>query len=334
MLESAKARNRSFDVLKGIGCIGVVFMHCEFPGILGTIVQCLVRWIVPLFFAISGYFFRKETVDECLRKSRHILQITIYATIFYAVFAVIQHLLIGDLYVYAQHEFTTFNIASLVIFNSPVFVNGHLWFLFALIYVYLACAVLIKMDLLKYRKVICAILMCMHFVIAYGFFLIGKGLPSGAYRNFLFEGIPFFLMGNLFYQTEQREEQDNTKEFKIAFLLVGGGLALSLAERGILGRDFSVHLGSVAVLAGLLILARRNFFKRSLHCLSVLGNRYSLFVYIIHPAVFMTADGFFNRIGILENTFIQWFRPINTLIWSILLSFAIYRVVHRKENVM
>lgn len=51
-----KQYNYCLDFIKGIACIFVVFMHCEFPGILGTAVQAISRFCVPFFFMISGYF--------------------------------------------------------------------------------------------------------------------------------------------------------------------------------------------------------------------------------------------------------------------------------------
>ena len=33
------ARNHCMDAVKGLACIAIVFMHCEFPGRLGTLVQ-------------------------------------------------------------------------------------------------------------------------------------------------------------------------------------------------------------------------------------------------------------------------------------------------------
>lgn len=61
MAEKAK-RNYCLDFIKGIACICVVFMHCEFPGILGIVIQCVSRFCVPFFFMVSGYFAYKENV--------------------------------------------------------------------------------------------------------------------------------------------------------------------------------------------------------------------------------------------------------------------------------
>lgn len=48
--------NFCLDFIKGIACICVIFMHCEFPGTLGVVVQCMSRFCVPFFFMVSGYY--------------------------------------------------------------------------------------------------------------------------------------------------------------------------------------------------------------------------------------------------------------------------------------
>ena len=53
---AVKQYNYCLDYLKGIACIFVVFMHCEFPDMLGTAVQAISRFCVPFFFMVSGYF--------------------------------------------------------------------------------------------------------------------------------------------------------------------------------------------------------------------------------------------------------------------------------------
>lgn len=116
----------------------------------------------PSVFCYIRLFFRKEDVTYCLNKAKHIVGITLWASIFYVIFEIIFHIWTGDLITYTLVEFSIVDFFAFVVFNSPMFINGHLWFLFALIYVYLFCALLIRLNLLRYRKVLCITLMCMH----------------------------------------------------------------------------------------------------------------------------------------------------------------------------
>lgn len=321
MERSAKRkRNHNFDGLKGIACIAVVFMHCEFPGTTGVIVQCLTRWAVPLFFAISGFFFRKEDIAYCLNKAKHIVGITLWASIFYVVFEIIFHIWIGDLVAYTLAEFSAANLLAFAVFNSPMFINGHLWFLFALIYVYLFCALLIKFNLLRYRKVLCIALMGMHFVVAYGGCILGFTIPGGLYRNFLLEGVPCFLIGNIVYLWScKRGKEQKSAYVRYGSILICVGLLVSLIERKLLGRDFSIHMASILVLIGMLFVAVQNSKNYFPKFIVDLGRKYSMMIDILHPAVYMVCDSIFLD-QLNPNQIYAWIRPVSTLILTIIIS--------------
>lgn len=50
----------SFNFFKGICCVACVFIHYNFPGLLGTMVKIISRIAVPYFFFVSGYFLLQE----------------------------------------------------------------------------------------------------------------------------------------------------------------------------------------------------------------------------------------------------------------------------------
>lgn len=68
-----KQYNYNLDFIKGIACMFVVFMHCEFPGIMGTAVQAISRFCVPFFFMVSGYFCFKPLVAKTELKTDKVL---------------------------------------------------------------------------------------------------------------------------------------------------------------------------------------------------------------------------------------------------------------------
>ena len=47
-------RNETLECCRILAAVFVVFLHVPFPGLLGKTVNCLARFAVPLFFAISG----------------------------------------------------------------------------------------------------------------------------------------------------------------------------------------------------------------------------------------------------------------------------------------
>ena len=55
-----KKRNRCLDFMKGLACIGVVFMHCSFPYPYGQVISFVFKFAVPIFFMVSGYYTYNE----------------------------------------------------------------------------------------------------------------------------------------------------------------------------------------------------------------------------------------------------------------------------------
>lgn len=48
--------NTTLNIIKGFACIGVVFIHITFPGIVGDSVLYVSAYAVPAFFLIAGYY--------------------------------------------------------------------------------------------------------------------------------------------------------------------------------------------------------------------------------------------------------------------------------------
>ena len=60
-LTNTKQYNSCLGFLMGLACIFVVFMHCEFPGKIGVIVQAISRFSIPFFSLSFQSFFYPET---------------------------------------------------------------------------------------------------------------------------------------------------------------------------------------------------------------------------------------------------------------------------------
>ena len=54
-------RNWKFDYIKGIACIVVICLHCPLPGKIGEAVIYGIRFSVPLFFMITGYYCESKS---------------------------------------------------------------------------------------------------------------------------------------------------------------------------------------------------------------------------------------------------------------------------------
>lgn len=132
-MEKLKNRNYCIDFVKGVACILVVFMHCEFPGNLGVFIQTISRFCVPFFFMVSGYFCYYEGKKKSMQKKiKHIAIIAIMSIIIYMVFAVLKMIFTNY-----SISFSIKGILYFLIFNQPSIIAGQMWFLFALLYDYI-----------------------------------------------------------------------------------------------------------------------------------------------------------------------------------------------------
>lgn len=217
MEKTHKQYNFCLDFVKGLACVFVVLMHCEFPGVTGVAVQAISRFCVPFFFMVSGYFcFRpllKQTDDQnaltlnkqngskiVKKKILHIARITLYASLFYLAFVLLRQAVI--------HKFdlsvSKVQIATWLVLNKPFIIAGHLWFLFALLYVYIFYGLLERFNLRKFAYGLAVVLFIVYVCLAQGAHLAGIYVNNPFYRNWLVEGFPFFMLGHWIHENQDR----------------------------------------------------------------------------------------------------------------------------------
>ena len=206
-----KERNIYFDYLKGFACIAVVFLHFRLPGYAGLITGALSKFAVPVFFMISGYYALSKNQYNPIRKIIHILKITILAECIIFIYELLK--------TFAQHQsikeyllgcFGIEQIFQTIVFNKPLN-YGYLWFLYALIYCYIALWVLRKIGLDKTAPLsILAGGWYIAFVVLseatvligkdyyYSLSIFGQTINVAVFNIFIFRALPWFLIGRCF----------------------------------------------------------------------------------------------------------------------------------------
>lgn len=131
----SRERNYNIELLRVISCILVVCIHVsnvysraygEVSGgtyLFSLITNCFSRVAVPVFFMISGYLLLEENVS--LRKSVHRVLHTLVVLVFWSVLYYIWNIVFWD----DRYDFIT-------LFEEPV--KKHLWFLYAILGMYIA----------------------------------------------------------------------------------------------------------------------------------------------------------------------------------------------------
>lgn len=329
MTTTQKQYNYCLDFLKGIACIFVVFMHCEFPGLMGTAVQAISRFCVPFFFMVSGYFCFKPLIpgerSSISKKLLHIGKITLFASLVYLVFVLLQQLAFHN----QSLVFSRRDLFNWVVFNKPKIIAGQYWFLFALLYAYAFYGIFERMGLRRLEYVLAAILFLAYIIMAQGSWLAGITVDKLMYRNWLVEAFPYFMLGHWIHEHQEKIRISN----KTLLIIIIITTLLCWVERWIMGRDFGVNIVTIPQVFALFMYGVKNPTRHE-GVMQRFGRDCSMLVYILHPVVWHSLDGVFSVVGVSGNMLVLYLRPLLVLGISILLSllfnFIVMKVQKRK----
>lgn len=322
-----KQYNYCLDYIKGIACMFVVYMHCEFPGIMGTAVQAVSRFCVPFFFMVSGYFCFKplvvntelKTVKDLAgggissigRKLKHIGKITFWASVFYLVFVLLQWLCFQNQNILLSAR----DIFNWLVFNQPRIIAGQYWFLFALLYAYAFYGILEILRFRRFAYIFAALMFVVYVIMAQGAYLAGYHVPNMIYRNWLVEAFPYFMLGHWIHENQDRINISN----RILITIIIVSTLLCWVERWIMGRDIGVNIITIPQVFALFVYGVKNPTRHE-GVIQKLGRDCSMMVYILHPAVWHTFEGIYSKVGLSDNNVALYLMPILVLGFSIIFS--------------
>lgn len=291
-------RMDNIDILKAICAFLIVCIHVHFPGTIGAYFMTLTRISVPIFFMITGYFYsgiiKKQYQSKQLKK---IFKLFIVANGIYILWEVLRAYIRSDIRTFI-HTFSPQKIIDFLIFNESPW-GGHLWYLGSILYVLIIAAVI---DKTKYMRLIYYIipilLMCDLVFGKYSLIILGIEFPVYYIRNFLFVGLPYFLIGRLIDAGFGKNITKRTLEIMIVVFIT-----TSLLERYILvsidmnaTRDHYISTTILAVAVFLFTLKCDG--KQGM--LSIIGRKYSMWLYILHPIFISCIAVAMNIIGIFD----------------------------------
>ena len=225
-------RNRTLDMVKAICAYAVVLLHVHFPGNAGIIANVLARFAVPVFFMVSGYFCFRGDDTEFIRtgkKIRHVLKLMLVAFPVCCLWELIQNHIDGA----SQKEWLEAlvsgeHIRQFLLYNNSSQVKWHLWFLPALLYCYLLFALAARFRICKQAYVLIPVLLLIHFGMEeFSTFLFPeKHFRVMQFRNYLFTGFPFFMLGHLIHRHQEKLEAwfAGKKVLLLYGMAAGGGI--------------------------------------------------------------------------------------------------------------
>lgn len=290
MLQKSDAFKRydGLDFAKYLCAFLVITVHMSYFG--KRYFEPLTRFAVPVFFMITGYFY--SSIKKRNRESGQIkkmLVILLISNLLYFLLKAVGYVLLNEpapdfgsslLSVKAWIDFLCFNES---------FFSGHLWYLGAVLYVLVIILIVDKYsDRKKLYRLIPLLLLVNIICGNYSAILFGESLPLVLTRNFLFCGLPFFLLGDALRQKERLLKQ------KQLVLMAVFAMLLTTVENYLLinsGKPFysDCFIATPFMAYAVFVLFLENTDKFSNNCIlssiAKLGKSTSTTIYIVHPII-------------------------------------------------
>lgn len=344
MADKTNVGNALLYSFEGAACISVIFIHCMLPSWPGILMCGLARFAVPLFFIVSGYYLCKGSEQEMEikrragQKAKRLGLILAQAALLYLVWSLIRAFLEGGMaQVQAKllEAFTPRQLFATIFLGDFTPIGGHLWFLAALFVCYGIVSCTGTALLKKNTGRLAAVLLVIHVVgrLVCGLLSVDRLLGIPVYlwfRNWLFMGLPFFLLGDWFRQNQEiLTRKFSTKSLLAAFSL---GVVLTAAETVLVaattGDDRELYLGTFLMVFYLFLLAWKKPQQYREGILAKIGRNYLLEIYLLHLWVMEALNLLLSKTG-LHIPGIGWTKPFLVLV----VSAALGAVWKKKRNV-
>lgn len=301
-----KIRNNNIDIVKGISCIGIMFMHCDYPNNITIYIKVINRFGVPFFFFVSGYYFLKNNdikVKRIILKIYHIFNLLIYSGIFYNMFFIIFNNIVyhnnWNIVEYTLKILNKGKIIKFFITNDP-FIYSHLWFLLALLYCYFFLFILKiihKNIIINNLFIIVTIFFGEISYIILGEFsgliifkTIYKINNSDKFiyfpNIFLFRSFPFIMLG-IFIRINNISTKLSLKKYFNIFII---GTILSCIEYYLVKKSLIIYICTFIQLYSLIGFSISNNKINTNLIISYIGRELSLKIYIYHIAIKKIVD--------------------------------------------
>lgn len=329
-------RNLCIDILKFISSCFIIFIHISLPGRTGSLLDCMARFAVPFFFSVSGYYAYNASTQTILIRMKRIIRLFILSNMLYFIYELIIRYLYNfqSISEYILNLINIRNIA-LFIFMQKNLIADHLWYLLAMILVYLFYLVyctFFKDDKINYFTFYLAsfLALLIHILAHTKFFGVDFSLHYLVIRDAVYFGLPMFALG-MFLNEYSKKINDNYEinNKKLTMYLIIG-FALSIIQWFGFGK-VELPLGMIIVDICLILLCVNNkleISEQKTKLVSYLG-KISTYIYIIHPLI----DRAINILKELEfirklYTINPIIRPLFVLLTSIIIS-SLYLCVRR-----
>lgn len=321
-------RNIGIDILRIICATMVVFIHLKNNDLISNYISDIFRIAVPIFFIISGYYFKNLYSNGKVKK--HIINLIktlIVVNVFYFVYYLLRHYLNGDIVDWFIYLKDSYSLVDILLFNANPLLH-RLWYINAIIYVMLIALFVEKHNLSKYMKIISIFLLIICINIgSYSLLTIGKGFKEIYCRNFLFLGLPCFYIG--FFLNENKNDKHNYCLISVILLIV------NIVEIYLL-RKFNLYSGREMFLTTPFLaisvfemFSKIKFSRKLSLIIAEVGKKHSANIYYYHKFIEDIVRIIVGKISLLKN-FELILITIGCICFSIIINLIKNKIYERK----
>lgn len=314
-----RARNSMIDLIKIFTCPFILLIHCPLSGDVGEAVTHFGRFGVPFFLLVSGWFSYAPSTEKMIERAKKKMMDTVKLLgtflIAYVIMNSISSCLSGKMCFSWILEYVNLrSAANLVIFNRALFFGSTGYYPFMLLYVYIIFLVLTKWKLVEKAFLAIPVLLTINLVLP-----IVKNVPWFYYGNFLFTGLPLFLLGHWLHKIYEKLPANPI----LWCVLFSVGVGLTFAEVTV-KPDGYCFAGSILMAVALLLFSVNCTYEvKNTVWLNML-KRFSIYIFVIHCGIRDVLRAFLNRSQIvLSNNTVVFLIVLVTLVICVAWDFIV-----------
>lgn len=318
-------RNECLNLLKCAACFGVVFIHVPFPGYLGDVIKSLSLFAFPLFYMIAGYYSYGCDYEKIKRRFIKICKIFVFGYVLHFAFYLLMAVSEGTTREWFSENFGLKSIVLFFVFCIVKF-SVPLWYLIAMAETYLFWMIVTKTG--KQDKAVRFTYVLLLAGAVLTTVLLSKEINNYSYI-FIFRALPWFMLGYLFKSKYEAALKGMSNVFILIPVIIGWLISTS---SNILDLPVKYHYVGVLVTApAIFLIGIKNSGISIPKSISYIGDKLSLFIYIIHLPVSLILIFVESHMGINDDSVILYIHPLLTLVVTIIGS-AMLELIFRNEK--
>ena len=295
-----------------------------------------LRFSVPIFFMITGYYSYSKDNKWLVKKAFGILKMTFITESVYGLYDLIDKCFYNSMTIkeYIQ-SFSSFPIFRSLIFGT--FFNGTLWYLYAAFWTYIILIILRKIHIYQNDVIVCALIFILISIQIQGLYYYRTHYDIPEYKIYLFRsavlfGVPLELLGTQYAKHSVRIIQFFSE--KKALLIIAIGLIVMLAECVLSRKYLEFHYSTAFISSGMFIFAMvyKGKIRKLYNIMGYIGKELSMWIYLAHIMVINLLGMIINMLNLSNSIFVSYLKPILAIVISCVVSELIQKCNRYLKN--